>query len=63
MKKFLDGKKTYIGLIMIFISIIAKDSISEAQSEQLGIALFQLLSVSYTLYGNYKSHEKIKETF
>ena len=62
MNKFLDGKKTYIGLIVTLAGFLGIGKILGNENiSQLLDVLFQALGLIYAMYGNYKAHAKIKD--
>ena len=57
----MQGYKTYVGLIIIFLGWLGiGDIVSEEQvSEFLNLAV-QLVGIVLAVYGNYKAHREIK---
>jgi len=62
MKTLLEGRKTWIGLVLIVLGFVGLPEItSEAQLNQLIELTSQLAGILIAIYGNYKSHKKIGE--
>lgn len=60
MKNFLDGKKTWIGLLITILGFFGVGEMfgNENISKLLDL-IFQTIGIAYAMYGNYKAHEKI----
>jgi len=60
MQKFLEGYKTWSGIILTIVGLIGLPSwISEGQLSSLLESLFVILGILVSVYGNYKSHKQI----
>lgn len=51
----IEGKKTFIGVFVIFVTLILRDEISETESTQLATALFEVVGLIIVIYGRYKA--------
>ena len=61
MDNFLEGKKTWIGLIVAFAGALGiGDIIGVDNIEGIINTLIALIGFVYAAYGNWKAHQKIK---
>jgi hypothetical protein len=57
----MNGYKTYIGIILAFLSLIGYgDLINEEQIGNLVDIVTGFIGIALTVYGNYKAHKEIK---
>lgn len=62
MLKSIEGARTYIGIIVTILGTIgiAEKVGGTEQLNGLVDAIFQVIGIVLSLYGNYKSHQKIE---
>lgn len=62
MQSFLDGKRTWIGLIVTIFGMTGMSKfVAPEQLTTLLDLLFQVLGIAITIYGNAKAQNKIVE--
>jgi len=60
MNKFLEGKKTWIGIITMVLGYLGLGYlISPAQLGDIMDTVVKLVGLGIAVYGNYKSHKKL----
>ena len=60
MQTFLEGRKTWLGIILIVLGWLGwGDLISSEQLGQVFDLTTQLIGIVMSVYGNYHSHKKI----
>jgi hypothetical protein len=58
----LEGYKTWSGIALIIIGYLDLSKyVAPEQIEGITQALFVIVGIAFSIYGNYKSHQKIKE--